>query len=155
MSANFLTKEWFEKLKKELLILKNEKLPGVLVRLKDAIWQWDISENSEYESALAEKDLVEARISELSTFLDNVEIIEEGEVKTSDDVRYWSKVVLEDDKWKVFEFTIVWSWEVDILNGQISFESPVWTAIKWKRAGDMVKVRSPRRRYEMKILSIN
>lgn len=148
----YLTKEWFDKLTVELQLLKTEKLPWVLQRLKDAIWQWDISENSEYETAIAEKDLVESRILEIGELLSNVEIIKWKWVST--EVKYSSKVKLEDEKWKTYEFTMVGSWEVDILADTISFDSPVWVAIKWKKKWDIVNVRSPRGRIKMKILEI-
>jgi len=148
----YLTKEWFDKLTVELQLLKTEKLPWVLQRLKDAIWQWDISENSEYETAIAEKDLVESRILEIGELLSNVEIIKWKWVST--EVKYSSKVKLEDEKGKTYEFTMVGSWEVDILEDTISFDSPVWVAIKWKKKWDIVNVRSPRGRIKMKILEI-
>lgn len=148
----FLTKEWFEKLQSELALLKEEKLPWVLQRLKDAIWQWDISENAEYETAISEKDLVEARIAEIEDLLSNVEIIKWK--WTASEVKYGSKVKLEDEKWKTYEFSLVWTWEVDILWWTISFDSPVWIAIKWKKKWDIVNVRAPRWRLKMKILDI-
>lgn len=149
---NFLTKEWFEKLQKELKLLKSEKLPAVLLRLKDAIWQWDISENAEYETAIQEKDLIEARIAELEELLNNVQIIAEWWKST--EVKYSTKVKLKDEKWNLYEFTIVWSWEVDVLENTISFDSPVWIAIKWKKKGDVVSVRAPNGRRKMTILEI-
>lgn len=152
---NFLTKEWHKKLLEELRVLRWEKLPEVLQRLKDAIWQWDISENAEYETAMSEKDLVEARISELEELLNDVEIIDETDAKKLKwDIRYWSVVVFRDDKWKDFQFTIVGSWEVDILNWTLSFDSPLWVAIKWKKKWDIVSVRSPKWKYNIEILDI-
>lgn len=151
-NKNFLTKEWHEKLLQEFKILKTEKLPWVLSRLKDAFSQWDISESSEYETALAEKDLIEARIRELTDMLENVEIIEEW--KKSNEIRYWSKVRLKDDKWKEYDFTMVWWWEVDILNNTLSFSSPMWIAIKWKKKWDIVNVRAPKWKYEVVILDV-
>lgn len=151
-NVNFLTKEWYKKLLQELKVLKEERLPEVLSRLKDAIWQWDISENAEYETAIQEKDLVEARIVEIEDLLQNVQIIEES--VWGNEVKYWSWVQIKNENNKIVEFTIVGSWEVDVLAGTISFESPLWTAIKWKRRGDVVTVRSPKWKYNVEILDI-
>lgn len=148
----YLTQSWYDKLANELEDLKKNKLPEVLERLKEAIAQWDISENAEYDDAMSQKDLIEVRINEIEGMLENVEIIEEWQWWGV--VRYWSSVTLEDDKKNVYEFTLVWAWEVDILNGSISFASPVWQAIEWKKAWDTVSVRAPRRRYEMKIVDV-
>lgn len=151
-NVNFLTKEWYKKLLQELKVLKEERLPEVLWRLKDAIGQWDISENAEYETAIQEKDLVEARIVEIEDLLQNVQIIEEA--TWGNEVKYWSWVQIKNENNKIVEFTIVGSWEVDVIWGTISFESPLWIAIKWKRRGDVVSVRSPKWKYNVEILDI-
>jgi transcription elongation factor GreA len=68
-------------MQKELHSLKNTELPAALERLREAIGQGDISENSEYDTAISEKELIESRISELEDFLSNVQIIAEDNKK--------------------------------------------------------------------------
>jgi transcription elongation factor GreA len=126
--VNYLTKDGYEAMQKELHGLKNTELPAALERLREAIGQGDISENSEYDTAISEKELIESRISELEDFLSNVQIIAEDKNKGGD-IRYGSKVVLEKDGQKL-TFTIVGSGEVDVLNDTISFDSPLGAAIK-------------------------
>ncbi len=148
---NYLTKEWYESMVQELHKLKTEELPAALDRLKEAIGQGDISENSEYDTAIAEKEIIESRIGEIEEFLNNVQIIEE--VKGSSEIRYGSKVTIEKDGAK-HTLTIVGSGEVDILNDTISFESPLGAALKGKKKGDIVKVRADSGRYEAKIVDV-
>jgi transcription elongation factor GreA len=150
--VNFLTKEWYEAMQKELHDLKNTELPAALERLREAIGQGDISENSEYDTAISEKELIESRIWELEDFLNNVQIIEE-DAKKWWDIRYGSKVTLEKDGQKL-TFTIVGSGEVDVLNDTISFDSPLGAAIKGKVKWDTVKVKADSGRYEVKILDV-
>lgn len=149
-----LTQAWYDKLVQELEDLKKDKLPAVLVKLKDAIGQWDISENAEYETAMWEKDLIEARINEIETFLNDVQILDEKAMKKWGEIKYNSQVVLEDEKWRQYEVRIVGTWEVDILGWTVSFDSPLGSAIKGKKVGDEVNVRSPRWRYKLKILKV-
>lgn len=151
MATTFLTQQWYNKLLQELAMLKDEKLPRILERLKDAIDQWDISENAEYDTAMSEKELTEARISEIELILQDVEIIEHQEWWA---VRYGSVVSLEDDKGKVYELTIVGTGEVDVLAWTVSFQSPLGSAIRWKSEWDSVFVNSPNRKYSMKILKV-
>ena len=151
--GNYLTKEWYENMKQELHRLKNEELPAALQRLKEAIGQGDISENSEYDTAISEKELIESRINEIEDFLTNVQIIEEDKSGGGNDIRYGSKVTIERD-WQKNTFTIVGSGEVDILNDTMSFESPLWIAIKWKKKWDIVKVKADSGRYEVKIIDV-
>ncbi len=149
--STHLTKEGYEKLVEELRSLKDTKLPAVLERLKEAISQGDISENAEYDTAMSEKELIEARISEIENTLDNVEIIERTK---GWDIKYGSVVKFKDEKNKEYEFTIVGWGEVDILNGTISFQSPLGIAIRGKKKGDIVQVRSPNKKYSITIVDV-
>ncbi len=153
-NTNYLTKEGYDNLLAELNRLKNDDLPSALSRLKEAIGQGDISENSEYDTAISEKELIESRIGEIETFLADVQIIEDDKAKTKD-IRYGSKVKFEVvESGKTYEFTIVGSGEVDILGGTISFDSPVGIALKGKQKGDVVRVRADSGRYEIKVVEV-
>lgn len=156
IEKQYLTKEWYEKLVAELHLLREEKLPSVMVRLKDALGQWDISENAEYDTAIMEQELTEARITEIEFLLKNVEIIDEKKVKWSKEVRYGSQVTIELDNGKKYVCNIVGTWEVEVLTDpiEISFESPIGEAIKGKKVGDVCKVRADRGRFDVKILDI-
>ncbi len=145
-----LTKEWYEKLLKELQNLKEKELPEVLSRLKSAIEQWDLSENAEYEQAMEDKNMLEKKISEIEDLLKNVKIIENA---TMDTVGYGNKVTIERDG-KKETYEIVWTWEVDIFNNKISLHSPLWNAIKWKKKWATVTVDSPKWEYQVKIIDI-
>ncbi len=151
MTTTHLTKEWLAKLQQEHADLKNIKLPAVLERLKEAIAQGDISENAEYDTAMGEKELIEARISEIEQILQDVEIIEHADTS---EIRYGSTVVIEDEKGVVSTWRVVWSGEIDILSGTVSFESPLWHALRGKKAGDIIQVRAPQKKYSAKILEV-
>lgn len=147
-----LTKEWYEKLKNELYELKEIELPKVLEILKDAIAQWDISENAEYDAAMERKNQIEIRIAQIEEILSNFEIITESSWVIVD---YGSKVKIKDDKWRIYEVIVVWSNEVDPDKNMFSLESPIWKAIAWKKKGDKVYVKAPRWRYQIEILEVN
>jgi len=148
--VHHLTQAGYEKLLEELRILKEEKLPAVLEKLKAAIEQWDLSENAEYEQAMEEKSMIESRIAELEEFLKNVEIIEGTDLDT---VGYGNKVTISrDGKEEVYE--IVGSGEVDIFANRISLDSPLGNAIRGKKVGQKAVVDSPKGEYEVEILKI-
>ncbi len=150
-NVTFLTKEWHDRILEELHTLKDIKLPNALWRLKEAISQWDISENAEYDTAMNEKELIESRISEIEHILDNVEIIEHQD---SSEIRYGSTVTVQDEKERTFTYSIVWTWEVDVLKNTISFESPLGYALKWKGVGDKVIVKAPNKKYTVTIIDV-
>lgn len=149
--STYLTKQGYEKLVEELRSLREEKLPSVLERLKEAISQGDISENAEYDSAMSEKDLIEGRIAEISTALNQVEIIEH---KQDGEIRYGSKVSFLDDKEREHTYTIVGTGEVDILAGNISLQSPLGVALRGKKKGDIVQVKAPNKKYSVKVTNV-
>ena len=145
-----LTKQWYNKLVEDLKKLKEVELPEVLVRLKSAIEQWDLSENAEYEQAMEDKSMIEKKISKIEELLKNVKIIENTSM---DMVWYWNKITIErDGKKEMYE--IVWTGEVDIFSNKISLHSPLWKAIKWKKKGSNVIIDSPKWEYTIKILDI-
>lgn len=146
-----LTKDGYQKMVEELNLLKFDKLPSVLEKLKEAIAQWDISENAEYDTAMSEKELLEARIAEIEFTLQNVEMIEH--VGTQE-IRYGSVVTLKDEKGKTSVRTVVGSGEVDVLQNTVSFQSPLGHALRWKKAGDVISVRAPQRKYTLTIVEV-
>jgi len=152
MLTTHLTKEGYQKLEEELYALKFTKLPNVLEKLKDAIAQWDISENAEYDTAMSEKEFIGARIAEIEHILQHVEIIEN--VAGWSEIRYGSVVIFKDEKWKKVTLTIVGSWEVDVLEDTVSFQSPLGHALRGKKAGDTVTVRAPQKKYTITVIEV-
>ena len=162
MKKNYLTKEWYDNLLKELHELKNEKLSGVLERLAEAKSMWDLSENFEYKSALEDKDFIATRVAEIESLIEDVEIIEEEKKTTSKSksdkiVDYGSSVVLKVEWEKEYAVTIVGSWEISLSDdaAKISLESPMWLAIRGKKAGDTVKMRLHNGKIDVKIIAVS
>lgn len=99
----------------------------------------DLSENAEYDAAREEQGVVESRVTEIEDILMNHEIIKP---KTGGKVSVGSTVDLHNGK-KV-TYTIVGSVEADPLEGKISNESPIGSALMGKRAGDKVVISTPK-----------
>lgn len=134
-----LTQSGVDELKSELETLI-AKRPQVADAIKSARELGDLSENAEYQSALAEKDRNENRISEIENILQNVEIIKKprGDSK----VQLGSLVKLKTGN-KTKEFQIVGTVEADPLNGKISDESPIGQALLGKKEGEAVEIKTP------------
>lgn len=168
MKKNFLTKEGYEELIQELKELKTEKLPLVLERLGEAKAMGDLSENFEYKSALEDKDFINSRIVEIESLIENVEIIKEDNKKLGKwdkVVDYWAKVTLDIEGDGKYNIVIVGTWETALdfdknLKGvkegiKISFESPMGSAIRGKKVGEVVRMRLANGKKEIKILNIS
>ncbi len=153
--TNYITREWYENLIKELDDLQKNKLPLVLERLWEAKAMWDLSENFEYKAAMEDKDFINSRILEISELIENVQIIESESKKWEKVVDFWSKVTVEIEWDKPYIVTIVGTWEISIdWDFKISFDSPLGSVIKWKKKWDIVKMRLNTGRKNVKILDI-
>lgn len=126
MSDNIITKKKYEELSLELKQLKEVTLPSVLTKIKEAREQGDISENSEYDSALSEKELTDNRIKYLEEVLSDSEIASDTQHKTkSTQISYGSTITIQTYDHKEHTFKIVGTEEANPLKGTISFESPI------------------------------
>ncbi|MEA2092536.1 MAG: transcription elongation factor GreA [Patescibacteria group bacterium] len=144
------TKEAIEKLKKELYRLENEKRNEVAEKLKYAASFGDLSENSAYDEAKDEQNMLESKISQLRQTIKEATIIEKGEGSV---VQMGSKITVESDgKEDVFE--IVSGTEADPLNGKISCESPIGKSFLRKSIGDKCFIGTPSGEVKYKIKTI-
>ncbi len=173
---NYISQEWYDRLVNELEDIKTSKTPAVLWRIKEAIAFGDLRENSEYEAALSEKELLENRIDQLNILLQWAVIIESDSENTSKKdktVKYGSVVKFKmiefdkkntsDEEWmdkmqeREFEITVVSSWEItnsgDVAN-RLSFDSPIGQALDGKKIWDKTRVRSPLGIYIIEVLDI-
>lgn len=139
--VQYVSKERLETLQVELHDLKTVKRREVAERIESAKALGDLSENAEYHEAKDEMISLETRIFQLEELLKNVRVIEEGQASDGT-VRVGSTVVVEvNGKEKTFH--IVGSNEADPVNGKISNESPIGSAILGTRAGDKIPVTTP------------
>lgn len=148
----YLTEEGLNEIKKELHYLKMEKRPEVIQAIKEARALGDITDNADYNSAREEQAILETRIQELESIIENAVIIKNGK---TDEVRIGTIVTLEytSDN-EIEEYQIVGSHEADPSQNKISYESPIAKAIMEHKKGDIVTVNSPNGTYEVKIIDI-
>jgi len=145
-----LTKDGIAELETELKVLLTKR-PEIAEAIKTARELGDLAENAEYQSARAEQERNDARISEIEHILANVEVIKapRGDSK----VQLGSTVKLKNDG-KTKEFQVVGTVEADPLNGKISDESPIGQALLGKKVGEDVEIKTPADTTTYKIASI-
>ena len=109
----YITREGYEKLIKDLELLKTTKRHEIAQELEHARQLGDISENAEYDSAKNAQAMNEHKIAELEEKLSCARIIEQHEVST-DDVRIGVTVKIKDlDFNEEFSYTMVGDAEAD------------------------------------------
>ena len=151
----FLTKEGYDKLKREYDELSSTGRTEMAEKIKIAREFGDLSENAEYDAAKEEQGFLEKRIREINEMLSNCTIIDESTIDTKT-VSVGCIVKLQDlefgDK---LEYKIVGVSEAKIEENLISNESPLGSALIGKKKGQEVVVTTPGGEARFKILSIN
>ena len=149
-----LTAEGLANLENELKYLKGEKRKEMAEKIKLARSYGDLSENSEYDDAKNEQAIMEARIRDIESTLNNFELIDENDDNTAV-VRLSSRVKVEMiATGSTREFKIVGANEINPSEGKISDESPVGSALVGHAVGDVVEADTPGGALGMKILEI-
>lgn len=148
--TKYLTKEGFKKLKEELEYLKTEKRKEIAERLRHAASFGDISENAAYDEAKEAQAFMEGRIQEIKDILSQAEIIQGS---NKEEVRLGSNIIVKSDGEKK-EFQIVGAEEVEVMEGKISYQSPLGEALLGKKKGEKIKLKTPKGKIEYKIVRI-
>lgn len=156
MAEIILTTEGVQRFERELEQLKTARRRDVAELLKEAFASGtEVAENGEYFAALEEQERLEQRIAELESRLRQAQVAEAADVP-ADTTAIGRKVRLKDlETQEVVEVEIVGSGEGNPLEGKISNESPVGSAILGRRKGEIVDVEVPAGLRRMKILRVS
>jgi transcription elongation factor GreA len=149
--STYVTSSGLEEIKKELAELKSVKRLEIAERIQKAREYGDLSENSEYDAALEDQNLIENRIAELEETFKNIKVI--ASKHSNDFVVIGSTVKVEMDG-EIDEFTIVGRVEADPSKKRISNESPLGSVLLGTKLGEVVEVTTPIVRYKCKVLEI-
>ena len=150
-----LTKEGYERKKKELEELEHRLYVEIPERLKEAMSHGgDLRENKEYIYLTEEQSFIERELRRLRELLENARIISEDEIR-ADQVDIGTRVILEDTETGQFEtYTLVSPAEVDLLQNRIGIDSPVGQALMGHAKGDLIAVQAPVGTVKYRILGI-
>ncbi len=154
MSSIPMTKEGFEKLRKDLEHLQKVERPKVIKDIQEARAHGDLSENAEYDAAKDRQAFVEKKIAEISQKIRRVQIVDISKL-SKDKVGFGCTIVLYDlNEKKEINYTITGEDESDPIEYKISVNSPIAHALLGKEKGDIVEVRVPAGIKKLKIKDI-
>lgn len=150
-----VTAEGYKQLEEELDLLKGEKRKEMAEKIKVARSYGDLSENSEYDDAMNEQAILEARIATIEATLKVAVIIDESEI-TNETVHIGSLVKLENiSAGREVSYRITGSNEANPREGKISDESPVGKGLLGHAVGDVVEIETPAGIVGFKVLEIS
>ncbi|MCK5534113.1 transcription elongation factor GreA [bacterium] len=151
----YLTKNGFDKLKKELEYLKKIKKPQLSKEIGIAREMGDLKENAEYIAAKETLGHVMGKIIQLESKLSTAKIIDKDKI-SNDKVCIGLTVLIKDVETKEeLEYTLVGTDEVDFAQGKISINSPIADALLGKKIGDIVEFKAPAGIFKYKVLKIS
>ena len=155
MQKFHLTQSGLDKFQAELSELKQRR-PQIAEAIAAAREQGDLSENSGYQTAKEEQDVLESRIREIENMLKNVNLIGGSRRQAVAAVDLGSTVHLQDlDNSAELVFAIVGTMEADPSENKISDESMVGQNLLGKTIGEEVILPRPDGASTCKIIAIN
>jgi len=155
MEKEPITTQGLEKLKKELIELKNIKRPKIIRAIGEARAHGDLKENAEYHAAKDEQAKIEGRIIKINDLIARADVIDVTKLEKKDNVIFGSTVDLidlENNKKKTYK--IVGADEADLTKNLIYFKSPVGKALIGKNKKDLVTVTTPSGEKNFKIIEV-
>lgn len=158
MTKHKITADTLTSIKDELNNLVNVERIRIIQEIKAARDNGDLSENADYENALDQQKVIEKRIAELKSIVDNHVLIS-GEEKENKDKKQVVKIgykvkLLEVEDNIETTYEILGSVDNNPQIGRISNECPLAKAILDKKVGDVVEVQDVEFPYTVKILEI-
>ena len=144
MSKEPITLNGLNKLKEELIFLKEKKRPEIVTAIAEARSHGDLKENAEYHAAKEEQSLNEGRINEINIIIGNANVIDVTKLNNEGKVVFGSTVFLENlDTGENISYQIVGKDEADLKKKLIYFQSPIGKGLIGKNKDDLVEIQTP------------
>ena len=144
MEKEPITSQGLEKLKNELIELKNIKRPKIIEAIAEARSHGDLKENAEYHAAREEQAKIESRIIKINDLIARANVIDVTKLAKSENVIFGSTVILVDlNNNQKKTYKIVGKDEADLTKNYIYFKSPIGKALIGKSKKDLITVTTP------------
>ena len=144
MNKEPITIEGLDKLKKELIFLKEKKRPEIVEAISEARSHGDLKENAEYHAAKEQQSHNEGRIQEIEDTIARANVIDVSKITNDGKIIFGSTVFLENlDTGENIDYKIVGKDEADLKNKLIYFQSPIGKGLIGKNNNDLVEIKTP------------
>ena len=144
MEKEPITINGLEKLKEELIFLKEKKRPEIVAAIAEARSHGDLKENAEYHAAKEQQSHSEGRIQEINDIIARANVIDITKYTNDDKVIFGSTVYLENlDTSEKLEYKIVGKDEANLKKKLIYFKSPIGKGLIGKNKSDLVEINTP------------
>jgi len=144
MDKEPITVSGLEKLKEELIFLKEKKRPEIVAAIAEARSHGDLKENAEYHAAKEQQSHSEGRIQEIEDLIARANVIDVTKINNDGKVIFGSTVYLQNlDTNENTEYKLVGKDEADLKEKLIFFQSPIGRGLIGKNKKDLVEISTP------------
>ena len=144
MDKEPITVSGLEKLKEELIFLKEKKRPEIVAAIAEARSHGDLKENAEYHAAKEQQSHNEGRIQKIEDLIARANVIDVKKINNDGKVIFGSTVYLQNlDTNENIEYKLVGKDEADLKKKLIFFQSPVGKGLIGKNKNDLVEISTP------------
>jgi len=155
MEHVYLTRDGYEKLRRELEHLQGPRRREIAKQLEYARSLGDLRENAEYDSAKQAQALLEKKIAELEQSLSKVSILDDEKIDKSRALLGASAALKDLNSGEEIVYMLVNLQEADISLNKISITSPVGKALLGHKVGDLIELEVPAGTLRYKIINIS
>ncbi len=144
MEKEPITVTGLEKLKEELIALKEKKRPVIVAAIAEARSHGDLKENAEYHAAKEQQAHNEGRIQEIEDLIARANVIDVTKINNDGKVIFGSTVYLQNlDTSEKIDYKLVSKDEADLKKKLIYFQSPIGKGLIGKNKADLVVIKTP------------
>ena len=152
---NYITPQGWARLRGELLSLIDEERPKVVEAVHWAAKNGDRSENGDYLYGKKRLREIDRRIRFLTKRLEIAEVTDPSAHHGGEQVFFGATVTYADEEGAERTITIKGIDEVDNLQGEVSWISPIGRALLKSRVGDEVQLMTPGGLERLEILEVH
>ena len=144
MEKEPITVTGLEKLKEELIALKEKKRPVIVEAIAEARSHGDLKENAEYHAAKEQQAHNEGRIQEIEDLIARANVIDVTKINNDGKIIFGSTVYLQNlDTSEKIDYKLVSKDEADLKKKLIYFQSPIGKGLIGKNKADLVVIKTP------------
>ena len=144
MNKEPITINGLEKIKDELVFLKEKKRPEIVAAISEARSHGDLKENAEYHAAKEQQSHNEGRIQEIEDIIARANVIDVTKISNDGKVIFGSTVFLQNlDTSEKINYKIVGKDEADLNQKLLYFKSPIAKGLIGRNKDDLVEVSTP------------
>ena len=144
MNKEPITISGLEKLKEELIFLKEKKRPEIVAAIAEARSHGDLKENAEYHAAKEQQAHNEGRVQEIEDLIARANVIDVTKINNDGKVIFGSTVYLQNlDTNEKIDYKLVGKDEADLKKKLIFFQSPIGKGLIGKKKTDLVEISTP------------